>query len=198
MTTIMRWCISILMHHNKEVLAYHEPSNRWVSFYDHKDTDGNWLDGYMAYKGRFFAFLSGAIYEMNSTSANRATFFDKKHDVDVDFVINAVANEVKVFNSIVLHSDGEWTGEDIEIPSSLNYPNGMVSKIPSTEWHEREGKYHAAFLRNMKTRSASATALDLRSGEPLRGETMYVQLTNTDISKKRLLKVDVYYDISGV
>ena len=184
-----------------EVVAYHEPSNRWVGFFDHKSaaspTSAQIPDGYMRTDNRFFSFLVGEMYRHNDTSVNRATFYGLKHDVLVDFIVNEVANEVKVFSSIAIHTDGEWTVDDLEIPENNNYPNGMVSKIPSTEWKKREGKYEAHFLRNMKTSSASSTALDLRNGEPLRGETMYVKLKNTSTSKVRLFKVDIIYEISN-
>lgn len=187
---------------NTEVVAFHEPSNRWVSFVDHKaaasPTAAQIPDGYMRYDGRFYSFLDGVLYKHNDTSAEVATFYGTKHDVLVDFVMNDRANLVKLLNSIILHTDGEWTVDDLEIPASLNYPNGMVSKIPSTEWEKREGKYQSHFLRNMKTRSGSATALDLRQGEELRGNVVYIRLKNTQVSRKRIFKVDIYYDISNV
>jgi hypothetical protein len=183
-----------------DTIAFHEPSNRWISFYDFwKDNDGTYdeyPDCYMRFKNKFYSFLKGELWKHNSTTADRATYYGTKHDAVIDFVVNNEAGLIKLFDAIGIHTNGDWEAEEITIEDSINYPNGMTSKIPSSVFVKREGVLLSEFLRNMKTRSATATALDLYQGEPLRGRTMYVKLINTATTEVYIAKIDINETIS--
>ncbi|MFA5638625.1 MAG: hypothetical protein WC961_07090 [Anaerovoracaceae bacterium] len=153
---------------------------------------------FTSYKKKFYAFHQGEIYKQNSLTANRATFFGVKHDVYVDFIFNEVPEEVKVLDAITIHTNGDWSVDEVDIPANGNYPDGMTSLIPSGLFEKREGKLTAAFLRNRKTTSSVASVLDLINGEALRGQAVYIKLKNTDTDAVRLFKVDIEYSISKV
>ena len=185
---------------NNETLAFHEPTNRWFSFYDIFDGSSNYPDFFMRYKNYFYSFLSGALYKHNKPSpgTGRATFYGSKKDVYVDVVLNAEANLTKILEAIGLHTAGDWTVDEVNIEADASYTNGMLSEIGSSYFDDIEGIQRAAFLRNKKTRTSTANNWDLHNGERLRGRTAQIVLKNTSTSETKLLIVEVIYTSSKI
>jgi hypothetical protein len=109
----------------------------------------------------------------------------------VGVVANQEPNLVKLLDSIGIYTDGKWSVESITIPKTLNYPNGQYSIIPKERFKHREGVYQSEFLRNMKTTSGTVSFIEAIKGEPLRGNSAYLVLRNTDTSQVKLYKVDL-------
>ena len=74
----------------------------------------------------------------------------------------------------------------------------MYSKIPSNRFEKREGILKAEFLRNMKTNSATANALDALRGEELRAYDALIVLKNSSDGQVKLYKVDVNSTLSNI
>lgn len=154
----------------------------------------------------FVSFMGGELWLHNSDDVNRCNFFGEQKDFKVGIVANQDANRLKVLDSIAIHSEFEyptdreskWEVESVTIPSSLNYPNGMYSKIPSNRFKKREGILKAEFLRNMKTNSATANALDALRGEELRGNDALIVLKNSSTGQVKLFKVNVNMTLSNI
>lgn len=154
----------------------------------------------------FCSWMGGELWLHNSDDVDRCNFFGEKKDFKVGVVANQEANRLKVLDSISIHSEFEfpldreskWEVESVTIPSSLNYPNGMYSKIPSNRFQKREGILKAEFLRNMKTNSATANALDALRGESLRGYDALIVLKNSSTGQVRLYKVDCNMTLSNI
>jgi len=183
---------------NNETLAFHEPSNRWYSFYDiwvDAETD-LFIDCYARYKNYFYSFLAGELYKMNDPDADRATFFAVKYDVIVDVVFNPDPSLSKMLEAIGLHTNGSWTVSEVNIEADTSNPNGMYSEIASTYFDDIEGVQRAPFLRNMTTRSAVSNNWDLHNGIRLRGRTAQIVLKNTSTSEVKLVLVEVIYEDS--
>jgi hypothetical protein len=111
--------------------------------------------------------------------------------VEVGIVANEQPNVIKLLDSIGIQSNGEWSVESVTIPATLNYPNGMYSKIPLQRFKKREGIWQSEFLRNMKTSSDTISVIEAIKGEPLRGESAYLVLKNTNTDEVRLFKVSI-------
>jgi len=183
---------------NNETLAFHEPSNRWYSFYDiwvDAETD-LFIDCYARYKNYFYSFLEGELYKMNDPDADRATFFTVKYDVIVDVVFNPDPSLSKTLEAIGLHTAGNWTVSEVNIEADTSNTNGMYSEISSTYFNDIEGVQRAPFLRNMKTRSAVNDNWDLHNGDRLRGRTAQIVLKNTSTSEVKLVLVEIIYEDS--
>lgn len=154
----------------------------------------------------FISFMGGELWVHNSDDVDRCNFFGEKKDFKVGIVANQEANRLKVLDSISIHSEFEepldreskWEVESVTIPSSLNYPNGMYSRIPSNRFKKREGILKAEFLRNMKTNSATANALDALRGEELRCYDALIVLKNSSTGQVKLFKVDVNSTLSNI
>lgn len=175
---------------NNETISFHIPTNRWISKYSFVPEDYAWLDD------KIYSFDSGEIYEHYSDSVNRCNFYGTDYDSYIQFVSHAAANQVKVFNTLWVHSDKEWIADPIEADANSNYPNGMYTKILSSEWVKEEGIYRAAIARNMKTRSSSATNYDRINGEEMRAKVIRVKITNNDTTKTELFKAEINSELS--
>lgn len=140
---------------------------------------------------RYMSFMGGDLFLHNSDNVDRCNFFGEQKNCYLGIVANEVPQEVKVMDSLIIDSDGEWQVESITIPASLNYPNGMYSTMPTNKFKRREGVLKADFPRNMKTSSSTAKAIEAVTGEPLRGEEAYMVLKNTDTDRVKVVKIVV-------
>lgn len=141
----------------------------------------------------FITFMGGDLWVHNSDTAPRANLFGEQKEVQMGVVINEEANTIKLFDSLGVHSDGQWEVVSVTIPPTLNRPAGMSSKIPKERFKKREGVWRAEFLRNMKTSSDTESIKDAISGEPLRGYEAYLVLKNVNNpsgEQVKLFKID--------
>jgi hypothetical protein len=148
----------------------------------------------------WISFLRGDLWIMNQPESlvDRCNFFDEQKDCYVGVVANEQPNVVKILDSIGIHTDGEWEVTSITIPHTLNYPNGMKSRIPTNKFKRREGVWRSEFLRNMNTTSANDSVLDLLRGEELRCEAAYIIMKNTSTHQVRLYKVQINMTTSKI
>ena len=154
----------------------------------------------------FCSWMGGELWLHNSDDVDRCNFYGEQKDFKVGVVANQEANRLKVLDSIAIYSEFEepldreskWEVESVTIPSSLNYPNGMYSKIPSNRFEKREGILKAEFLRNMKTNSATANALDALRGEELRCNDALIVLKNSSTGQVKLFRVELNMTLSNI
>ena len=159
----------------------------WITKYGKRAVD--WLQSLSL---GWISFMGGDLWVMNQPESvvDRCNFFGEKKDMVVGVVANENPNMIKVMDSIGIHTDSEWEVESVTIPKTLNYPNGMSSRIPINRFKRREGIFRAEFLRNMKTSGDAEIVLDLMRGEPLRGYAAFIVIKNTSTSQVKLFKVD--------
>ena len=146
----------------------------------------------------FISFMGGELWIHNDEDQDRCNLFGEKRDCIVGVVTNESPTEIKLLDSIGVHSNGTWEIVSITIPPSLNYPQGMESKIPTSMFKKRDGVWKARFLRNMKSTSETASVIDAINGEVLRGYEALMVLKNTSNEQIKLFKVDVNSTLSRV
>lgn len=139
----------------------------------------------------FCSFMNSDIWVHNDETVARCNLYGEQRDCIIGVVSNKDPLKIKLYDSLELHTDQEWEVMEITIPASLNYPDGMYSKIPKQRFKKRQGTLRAEFLRNMKTKSSTASAINALSGEPLQGHTIYMKMRNTSTSQVRLFKAQV-------
>lgn len=137
------------------------------------------------------SFLRGDLWIHNSPDVDRNYFFEEYKDSIVGVVVNEQPDIVKILDSIGIHTDKEWEVTSVIIPESLNYPDGMSSRIPSARFKRREGVLRSEFLRNELSTNGTANVLDLLRGEELRGAVAILTLTNTSTDEVKLFKITV-------
>jgi hypothetical protein len=139
----------------------------------------------------YISFIGNEIWKHNSDNVPRNNFYGEQKDSVVGLVFNEAAGQIKLLDSMEIHSDGEWEVESIELPATMNYPDGMYSKIPQGRFKHREGVLCAEFLRNMKSSSSTINPLQALKGETLRGDSAYMVLRNTSTEEVSLFKVRI-------
>ncbi len=144
------------------------------------------------------SFLGADIWIHNSDEVDRCNYYGEKKDCKVGVVANEQPTTIKTLDSLAVGSDHEWEITSIYIPPSVNYPDGMSSKIPKGKFKKREGVLYAEFLRNMKSSSGVESVLDAMRGEALRGYIGYMIMTNTDTDQVKLFKIGVNMTTSKV
>jgi hypothetical protein len=146
----------------------------------------------------FISFMASDLWVHNDETVDRCDLFGEKRDCIVGIVSNQDPLKIKIYDSLGVHSTGEWDIISITIPASLNYPDGQESKLPKARFTKRNGIWQASFLRNMKTSSGTASVIDAINGETLRGNSIYMLMKNTDDDQVKLFKVAVNATISRV
>ena len=158
----------------------------WITKYGARMVD--WVQ---AMGLNFITFMGGDLWIHNDDSQDRCNLFGEKRDCIVGVVTNENLTEIKLLDSIGVHSDSTWEVDSITIPPTINYPDGMESKIPSNHFKKRDGVWKARFLRNMKSTSETASVIDALNGEPLRGYEAYMVLKNTSNSQVKLFQIEI-------
>jgi hypothetical protein len=139
----------------------------------------------------WISMIGTELWKHNSDSVPRCNFFGEQKDMVVGLVFNEALGEIKVLDSMEIHSTVEWVVDSIELPATLNYPNGMYSKIPQNIFRNREGVLYAEFMRNMKSADGTIRPIQALKGEELRGDSAYMILRNTSTSEVSLFKVRI-------
>lgn len=142
----------------------------------------------------FISFMGGDLWLHNDDTVPRCNLFGEQKECVVGIVTNEDPTRVKIFDSLGVHSDGEWEVQSVTIPATVNYPHGMDSKIPIERFKKRDGVLRAEFLRNMKTSDSVVSVIDALKGEPLKGYSAYLLLKNVNNpsgDQVKLFKVDV-------
>jgi hypothetical protein len=143
----------------------------------------------------FTSYVNEDVW-IHNTNTTRNNFWGSQEDSVVRVVGTAHPNVVKEFLAMAIHSNAKWDVTNIQIPATINYPNGMESLIPEGRFEEDEGVLRSDYLCNMKSTSGSATVPDLLNGDNLRGYIIKHDLTSDDTTEVYLFKVDVISNIS--
>lgn len=139
----------------------------------------------------WISFMNSDVWVHNDETVSRCNLYGEQRDCIIGVVSNKDPLKIKLYDSLELHTDQEWEVMEITIPASLNFPDGMYSKIPKQRFKKRQGTLRAEFLRNMKTKSSTASVINALSGEVLQGHSIYLKMRNTSTSQVRLFKAQV-------
>ena len=158
----------------------------WITHYGKRAID--WIQSLSL---GYITFMGGDLWVHNDPEQDRNNLFGEAKDSILEVVANQEPNVVKLLDSIGIYTDAQWSVESVTIPQTLNYPNGMYSKIPKERFKKREGVWQSEFLRNMLTTSNTLSVSEAISGEPLRGNAALIRLKNNSTSEVKLYKVEV-------
>jgi hypothetical protein len=147
------------------------------------------------------SFVGGDLWLHNDDTVPRCNLYGEQKDCIVGIVTNEEPTKVKIFDSLGIHSDGEWEVYSVTIPKTLNYPVGMLSKIPIERFEKRDGVLRAEFMRNLKSTSDTEKIMDAINGDPLRGYSAYLLLknvNNTSGEQVKLFKISINSTLSKI
>ena len=172
-----------------QTIAFHPIDNRWKSR----------MSYYPEYYGSnalvFVSFMNGKIYEHNRVDAPRCDYYGNQHTMKVKLVSNKDYPKVKVYTSIAVYADKTFSSPnlgDISIEPSVNYPQGMDSRLVEAKWRWKEGVLYAQYLRDGLTPNFPSVDEAIMGGRKLRGETLVHQLENFDTDEATLYSVIVH------
>ena len=146
----------------------------------------------------WISFMGGDLWIHNDENQDRCNLFGEKRDCVVGVITNESPMQIKVLDSMGVHSDSTWEITSVTLPATINHPDGMESRIPSEQFKRRGGIWKARFLRNMKSTSDTASVLEAIQGEALRGPEAYIVMKNTSNSQVKLFEVTIEMTTSRV
>lgn len=185
---------------NFETIGFHEPTNRWFSFYSFIPE----LYGRIG-NNRFITFKEGSVYKHHSDSADRNEFYGVNYSSKLYVVGNDQPQLTKTFDSIEEDSLDVWTaansGDVMLSEDYLEWTNpedftrhraNMSSRLKSSQFKLWEGMYRASFLKDETTTSTVAKQYDLLNGRALKGKSILMKLSNSSLIKVvlRMLKIN--------
>jgi hypothetical protein len=168
-------------------LGFHENSNRWIAFY-------NFNPDIYGFEGDTLTYFDlGKLWICNDSDIHN-NFSGVQYKSFVKIVSNVSGLIMKRFKSIFVSANKLFSAPnagDILIPPTGNNPSGMVSLLKEGAFTAREGKFVADFGQNMVTNQPTPEIADLINGEDLRGESMEINLQNSDTDEVKLFAVQV-------
>jgi hypothetical protein len=173
---------------NSETIGFHEPSNRWLSFYSFIP------EMYASIEDiRFISIKDGYLYYHDSTAADYGNFYGTDYGSEIWVVGNEYPSDEKMFLAIYENSNVIWdmpdndsivvNDDDIEFISTKDYTRRymrMYSRLKARRFRRRKGEFHAKFLYDITTTTGITRHIDLFQGRKLRGNTIVCKLENDD------------------
>ena len=170
---------------DSKTLAFHEKSNRWVSFY-------SFTPDYMFGEEKvFLSWKNGLTYAHNPAEvapSDNYKYYGTAYQTIVTFYPSFPIK--RIFKALSIHGSQAMDIE-VTIPSDDSYTRGMFSWINDDWFTLKRGIYYAAFLRNANTTSSSDSVIDLHNGEKLRGYYAEIQMESDAGDVVELFKVDI-------
>lgn len=138
--------------------------------------------------GQFFAsFIGGEMWLHNSIVVAACNFYGVQYTSYIEFIHNSEPSSIKTPYKIIEQATDIWAVDRAQTYTNLSYPQGQLSKIPSTRFNVYEGKIEGEFLRNQIDPAQEFAVIvnqqDREAAALLRGE-----LLKYDAMKIRLLK----------
>lgn len=171
----------------------------WVSFVDFAP------EAYGRLNRNFFSFKAGQLYLHDQFATPGKYYEASAQPASITFVVNDMAEALKLFDSIEIDSNKKWYSPEITISSGPDYSN-MESRIPANKWEIYEGSQKAEFMRDgadpSKVFSDIADpnireAFALLGGRPLRGRSIVIKLELVTPGESFVLRrAYVYYQLS--
>ena len=181
-------------------IAYHMPSNRFISLYDfHPVFYGRLGRSMIMFRDDSDPFILN--YEGSDQSGDRNDPLAQGTTLtsSVKVHCNESAGDVKTFDGISINSNDLWEAPDagdIRIEPNGKYVNGMSSRLKAAKFSNQEGIYNASFLKDMLTQGSTANVADLYNGRDLRGKEITVDIKNTNFIEVVLQYVEISGSIS--
>ena len=116
-------------------LTYSEQVEGWPSFYSYYP---DWMVGMNNY---FYTFKGGNLYQHNSNTVNRNTFYGIYSDSTMKTVLNDVPLENKLFKTIDIQGDDVW---EFRGYSDLLQNQAYVE----ADWFEKKEQTYFAYIRS--------------------------------------------------
>jgi hypothetical protein len=175
-----------------ETIAFFEGDNRWKTFMPYVP------NAYGRFGRTVVSFNNGQLW-LHEDNQSRNRFYGAYTPSSIEFASNLSPEKIKVFDNISVYSNRVWgspNNTDIIIPPTFLHPSGMASRLVPAKYVNKEGIFHAEFLRDLNTPGSSAHKI--LNGRRLRGELMLIRLTNSDTFLVTLSKVIVYSQPSEI
>lgn len=175
-----------------ETLTFYEREARWKTFMPYIP------NAYGRFGRAMVSFVDGELW-LHEDNEVRNTFYGVTTPSVIEFVSNINPTKIKVFDNIAQYANSVWdspTDADIKVLPNALHPNGMISRLKSGKYVNKEGIFYAEFLRDIN--SPGAASHKLLNGRRLRGELLSLRLTNTQTNLVTLSKVIVYSQPSEI
>jgi hypothetical protein len=171
-----------------------------------KYTEKRWTHR-ITYPVRWAENLGTYLISSNGTNiwrhneGNQLEFYGTIYEASLTFSFNAEPALIKRPLAFCQKTNSVWEVPEIVVSSSTNYPTGMTSMIPASEFKPLEDYLHSAYLNDSSNVVAAIpdlvdTAHALINGRNLIGPSMLHTMTITPSEKVVLFSVKIIYDLS--
>lgn len=170
--------ITILNGESNQTIIFSENDNRFSMFWDGVPTS------YVGLYQNLYAFSGNFLWELNSSNTYN-NIFGVQSDSHITFVGNDNPAIKKTFLALSEIASEVWLVPSIETDL------GQESSLVTGNFKELEGEWHAAFLRDSRTRPGVTNPLF--NGPALKGKWIKCKLQNTSTNFVYLLSAGIKY-----
>lgn len=178
---------------DKGTFYFDYENNKWSSVF-YYGSGGNMPKYFTSIDQYHISFLNSGIWKDHSYTLYN-NFYGNQLSSEVELVFNKNFGLPKLFKSIQIIGKGTWSAKligDVLIESKNNV-NGIQqrSRILPSRFKNIRGKQTAYFLKNADSRPDSVDGL--RNGDDLKGNIIFVRLTNEENTEAFIDSVIVNY-----
>jgi hypothetical protein len=183
--------ITFVIDGTPETVVFNEQTNEWthgLQFANH--------EGMMHYGENLLAYYQGFPY-VNEGGTTYNNFFGSNVDSEIQFVINEEPVRTKVMQGMSMQSTALW---DVTVLAEPKYPfaSGMYTEIDKGRFNLYEGIYFSDIPMNIRDVTGADDRGRFATGDPLRGRTAVVTMTNDSHTEINVDEVAVEYITSNI
>lgn len=155
-------------------ISFHEPSNRWTSFYNFAS------EASVTCGVNFITFKRGVGYLHNQTGVSYCNFYGVQYPSSVQIAFNENPSNIKVFKNLEVESNDIWTAD-------ISNQRGQASNLIDADYEKIENVYWASLWKDTNSPGGLVDGDDLRSPE------LIIKLSNDSTNFVKLFTVGLKY-----
>jgi hypothetical protein len=155
-------------------ISFHEPSNRWTSFYNFAS------EASVTCGVNFITFKRGVGYLHNQTGVPYCNFYGVQYPSSVQIAFNENPSNIKVFKNLEVESNDIWTAD-------ISNQRGQASNLIDADYEKIENVYWASLWKDTNSPGGLVDGDDLRSPE------LIIKLSNDSTNFVKLFTVGLKY-----
>lgn len=155
-------------------ISFHEPSNRWTSFYNFAS------EASVTCGVNFITFKRGVGYLHNQTGVPYCNFYGVQYPSSVQIAFNENPSNIKVFKNLEVESNDIWT-------ANISNQRGQASNLIDADYEKIENVYWASLWKDTNSPGGLVDGDDLRSPE------LIIKLSNDSTNFVKLFTVGLKY-----
>ena len=149
-------------------------------------------EGFSKLRNEIVSFVNGELY-LHEAGVGYNNFYGVQYKRTLKYVVNQDTGVTKGFKAISTFSRNNQDVPEISIPATVEYPNGMRSRLVKANFRIFNGELYSETLRDETDPTFTDPLQALINGRPLQGEEAIVTIEDDSVEQSALKYCKMVY-----